>query len=584
MSLNENSKNRTRPRGQDGGRHEEVARTYNRELAADRKLAKQQAEEYDKELSAYRADHPVMVRPKLTAAEEAEFFKALEKGEFDFPFWSRTFLGMRVHPGQATTAEMIGDHRISMLRCANAWGKTTFIAIYLLWTSFYRKFRKTDGTYNAMALGPELRHSLIVHHEIEQIRLNQHAGQTWSKESGGDGQKHYFILADMLIPKKDKLNKTLPMYSWDGRNSDIIFATSKNNARAIEGLGPDIICFDEVRLERALNFVVYTVLVPRGFRVPNFKVLLSSTPLASSIAFKDLCDRGAKGEGQRNGKGGFAHHRGPLWENSTKNGGFLGQSDLEIAIEGMPRRNRELAIEAEFTDSPLAFFDMESVDRQMAGETADEMAAEDFKGMYIPGHRYVGGADEATSSNLEADNSVVTVWDVTELPFRVVFEYVFPKGTHTAEMIDYCDKVIKEFHCTIAYDKTSALGWEFESNTEHNTDRYQGIISTGGKRASKDGTSVPKFALLSNFRTMIDNGQWMCPLILPLRGQIVGYEYPVDKGLDTDRLMAQLNAAWLAKDFFPVAKGDEIELPDEYQYSPEQMGVYSEFDYPDEAS
>jgi len=430
------------------------------------------------------------------------------------------------------------------LAAANSWGKTAFIALFTLWASFYKKWADPLWTpYRFVVLGPEMKHALLVYQEIEGIRLNRSRFQNW-----GDGKKHYCLIADQIVPftTPDKHHA----FKFAHNGSLMYFESSEERAKAIEGIAPNVVVYDEVRRELYLDFVVNQVILPRGNRVPGFRMVLSSTPLADSFEFMEFVKRGEEGHPD------WTSIKGAISDNT-----FLDKAAVELIRRNLDPRIADQVMRGEFVSPEEAYFIGDKVQSCMDNDPLATILNE-FKGRAVGGHRYVGGIDPAVAE--AGDNSAITVWDITTPPFRVVYEHVLPKGTSLGALIQLTNQLIDEYNCMFAFDATGPLGIEMEHQASAEKPTYYVPVSFGAGNRGTDitttkRTSVMKQDILGNFRYLINNGLWKSPNLPDLRKELLGYKLD-DKHLKTDRLMAQALAAWLAKDYLaPTSKG--LSLP-----------------------
>lgn len=488
---------------------------------------------------------------------DAEIYEVAKLGVNDFKFFCENLLGMRVHPGQLDVVKMMNEKDYGALAAANGWGKTLFYALLMLWATFYKKWAPIWWQdYKAVVMGPELAQALITHNEIEQIRLSRHAGQMWREDTGGDGKQHYCLISDFLIPFTT--NNKHVAYTWSHNNSKLYFESAKEKASSIEGWAVNLIIFDEVRLELHLRHIVEEVFLARATRAPNMKILLGSTPLQDSFDFMEYCDRGIRGDEA------WWFRSGAIAENI-----FIDKEYLEKLKGRLDERVREQILAGKFVEAPDSYFVRDRILACFDDENPT-LDIERWEGKALPDHLYVGGVDTAVSET--GDWSVVTVWDITNTPFRVVFEKVFPRGTSTSNVIAYCDILIEHFGCQMGYDGTGPLGVEFGHQVSLDSGWYI-PVKFGGN--SVNGVSVAKSDCLANFKYMINNDLWKCANIPGLKAQMISYKFPKDERLTKDRLMAQVYAAWVAKDYITADYGGLKFNPIEHTYQGEK-GPFSQ--------
>src|SRR5258708_2417436 len=275
--------------------------------------------------------------------------EASRRSEYDFKFFCEALLGMRVHQGQQEVVRLMNAKDYGTLAAANGWGKTLFYAMLIMWASYTKQWApKWWKQYKAVVLGPELAQALITHNEIEQIRTNRHAGQFWRLETGGDGKQHNCLIGDLLVPRLTP-NKHIA-FQWKHNGSQIFFESAKEKASSIEGWALNLIVFDEVRLELHLKFIVDEVILARGVRAPNMKILLGSTPTMDSFAFFEYYSKGFREETA------WWSRSGSVEENV-----FLDPVQLAKIRANLDPRVREQVLAGKFVESPDAYFVRERI-------------------------------------------------------------------------------------------------------------------------------------------------------------------------------------------------------------------------------
>lgn len=491
-----------------------------------------------------RRERPVEYRKQLVKSRkdtelseyEQKLLEAARRGATDFKYFCEALLGLRVHSGQLTIVELMEAKDYGVLAAANGWGKTLFYALLMLWATFYKKWApQWWGQYKAVVLGPELAQALITHNEIEQIRLSRHPGQFWRASTGGDDKHHLCLIGDRLVPYTTS-NKHVA-YEWRHNGAQLFFESAKEKASSIEGWAINLLIFDEARLELHLKHIVDEVVLARGVRAPNMKVLLGSTPLSSSYDFREYYMRGLRGDEN------WWSKPGTIEENI-----FLEPAQVAKIRKAIndPRVERQV-MSGEFVEDPESYFVVERVLECMNEDQPPPTDIESYGGKAQRDHQYVAGLDIAVAEG--GDWSALTVWDITTVPglppCRVVLEKRFPKGTSLSQVVQYCDIIIQEFNCQIGYDATSGLGVEFGHQVSQQSGWYV-PIKFGGY--SVDGKSVAKTDALANFKYLINNKLWSCPNVEGLKAELVSYKLD-DHDLVKDRLMAQVYAAWVAKDY-----------------------------------
>lgn len=488
-------------------------------------LRSKQSKVHRENLTEYDRDMAMAKRIEDLPFHDRLLLEHLLRGKDDFGYFCENILGMRAHPGQRDVVSLMYNKDFGVLAAANGWGKTILYALLMLWATYNRTWAVNKNRYLAVVLGPEMKQALLTHEHIEAIRNDRHEGQVW------DGKQHYFLLKDRLIPFKTQDGHYA--YRWKHNGAVLRFESAEGKASSIEGWAPNLVIYDEARLELHLRYVVEEVILARGVRTENMKILLGSTPIMDSYDLLDYYKRGELGDRD------WWNRSGHITDNV-----YLSDKQVDKIRRNLDPRVREQVLAGKFVEPPDAYFISERVEEAFdTGREPDDIA--EFKGKANPSRTYVAGADAAVSEG--GDESAVTVWDVTTTPHQVVLEKVLPRGSPLEKLIAYCDVLIQEFSCQVGYDAQGPLGVQMELMVAIDPGWYV-PVKFGGK-AVKGGTSSQKMDALANFRHLINDKLWKCPNIPGLKAQILSYSIKKDKSLKKDRLMAQVYAAWVAKDY-----------------------------------
>lgn len=485
----------------------------------------------------------------LTENTKKEWLEHCKRAANDFKYFCEFMCGIRIHDGQLQVVNLISEKDYGVLAAGNGWGKTLLIALLVLWASFGKKWAPPGwGQYTALVLGPVMEKALIAHSHIELLRKNKHEAQMWCEHPDchavcPDRVAHKFRLSPWLIPFK--LPNTHLAFRWKHNDSLMHFESAENKAEGVEGWRVNVVFYDEARLELYLDYVVNQVLLARGTRSPNMKVVLSSTPLASSQDLLRFFNMGFLGNPDWWAK------KGNIIENI-----FIDKKQVEKIRRNLDPRVRDQVLAGEWVEPPDAYFIREKVDECFDTGVLPDLIT-DYRNKFLDQHSYVAGVDTAVSEY--GAESVVTLWDITTVPFTVILEKAFPKGTPTTKVVEYCDILVREFGCTVGFDGQGPLGIEFEHQVSFAPGAYIPVKFAGGK-TGEGGTSKQKADAMANFRHMINNNLWWCPNLPELKKQIIQWQIK-DHKIIKDRLMAQVYAAWVAKDYLNLSL-EGISIPE----------------------
>lgn len=438
----------------------------------------------------------------LTDNRREDWLDHCRRAAADFAYFAEFMCGFRLHAGQADVVRLMDEKDYGVLAAANGWGKTLFYALLDLWATFGKRWAPPGwGQYRSVVLGPEMKQALLTHAEIEQIRKGKHEGQLWCDHPAPcpDGPEcpraahHPFRLAPWLIPFKTQDQHLA--YRWKHNDARLHFESADNKATSIEGWRVHLVIYDEARLELYLKFVVEQVILARGTRSPGMRILLGSTPLANSYELLEYFKRGKRGDPD------WWSRQGRIEENV-----FLLKAQIDKIRRNLDPRVVDQVLAGEWVEPPDAYFISQRVVECMDdGRAPPDIAS--YLGKANGGHQYVGGLDAAVAEG--GDETVVTLWDITQTPYRVILEKVFPKGTPLTTAVAFCDILIQEFSCVIGYDAQGPLGVELSHQVSFDPASYVPVKFSGGGRAG--GTSQQKAEAMANFRHFINNKLWWCP-------------------------------------------------------------------------
>lgn len=517
--------------------------------------------DYQKQLSSTRSleefTPPTDFDMKIRVLNEREqaWIKHCKRAAKDFVYFCNFMCGVRVHAGQIAVAHMMDEKDYGVLAAANGWGKTLLYALLVLWASFCKKWApKGWGQYKVAVLAPWMQQALITHNDVEQLRKSEHEVQTWCEHEAPcknsfacpDRKPHKFRLAPWLIPFKTEAQHEAFYWSFNG--AFIHFESGENKAVNVEGWRLNFIVYDEARLEIHLKHIVDQVFLARATRTPNQKILIGSTPYSDS---KDLL--GYFRMGERGHKDWWAYLGG------IKDNVFLFPAQVQKVRDSLDERIVEQILGGQWVAPPDSYFVTERVEAVYDSQptmAVSPLDMERMNGKYQVGHLYVGGLDIAVSEG--GDESCFTIWDLNagdpNMPkpaARMIVEKIFRKGHKIGDTVDFCEIAIKMFNCIIGFDATSALGIEFGFQAAHLSTWFVPVAFTGGNAAV---LSPIKSQALANYRKFV-NDQWIkYPYLPETMKQTTGYQYPKDAHLDKDRLMAQVYAAWVAKDYITTSQ------------------------------
>jgi hypothetical protein len=504
--------------------------------------------EYQKNLTASRRLGEEGNEGEITLLDpkEKEWVKLCRRSAVDFTFFVNFMCGVRIHEGQIKVVAKMKDSDYGVLAAANGWGKTFLYALLVLWASFSKQWApKGWMNYRVAVMAPWMQQSLITHGDVEMIRRSEHEAQVWCEHPAPcekafecpDRQRHRFRLSPWLVPFKTPADHEA--FRWTHNGAIINFESGEDKAKSVEGWRLNLVIYDEARLELHLKHIVEQVFLARAVRTPNQKILLGSTPLSDSKDLREFFNRGDQG-------------RKDWWSymGSIRDNCFLFKAQIEKVRASLDERISQQVLEGKWVAPPDSYFISERVEPQFEmGHTVDPLISR-LDGKWKYGHLYVGGVDLAVAEG--GDESVFTIWDITwntnpekpDAPCRMIYERTW-RGRPIGDVIEACDAAIQVFNCVIGFDASSAIGIEFEHQVTNYETYFIPVKFYGGNQLQ---TSQIKNQALANMKHFINNKLIGYPYLPETMAQFTSYQLK-DQHLVKDRLMAQVYAAWVAKDF-----------------------------------
>lgn len=481
----------------------------------------------------------------------ADFSADMSRSRWDPVFFSRRFLGIKLHPGQVRFIRAVAargpegwrsGYYTICLSAGNRAGKTLALAVAIIWSCMFKvgqpppesvedadmqKRRKHPYMWYHMAIQQEI--AELVYTEIINIFSGTHVAQH------GDGCP---LAAEIVEagggPIADWSRKYNGDYRWVVFSSlfggaEIHFRTTAE--KGIGSLGRDMhgVSFDECGLERNLLWIVNNVLHLRRLGTGG-QMLLISTPEEGLTEFADLWEAGNPEAPDRQ-KGKMS-----LRMSTRDNIGFgLERHVFDQLIADMDPAIIDQNIEGKFIQGRLAYFNAAAVNSCFR-ELPEYQRAQNR-------HTYVQGIDPSLTydSTWSIVGDVIAGKDGENMVVCVRADRTRGKQTVdglvalAADAHDAYDKTGDGFrsYCATAIDATGFGGKMFKDLLEKEIGQIR-TIEFGGNLQRKR-------KLLGDLKTMIDSGRLLFPkegkLWLALRRQLLGYKQQ-DRAIEQDGVMA----------------------------------------------
>lgn len=429
------------------------------------------------------------------------------------------------------------ENRFSLTVTARQMGKTTIVAAFILWYAMFHADKECAILANKGAQAQEV---------VTRIR------------------RMYEYLPFFLQAGATVYNKT--SITFDNNSSIFSAATSSDSIR---GHAVALLYIDEAAfIENDANF--YESTYPVITSGDTSRVIMTSTPKGKRGMFYKLYFDGTQGANDYKVLTvKWDHHprRDNAWRDTTVRNtskqqfaqefecSFIGSSGTLIDSQ---------ALQTMVFKNPINFPELEAEDGSIISVAPDDEHLFIYEN-YDPTKKYVAVADP--SEGLGLDYSVITVFDVTQIPYRVVAKYrnnyisplLFP---HT--IVSLATEYGK---CPVLVESNNACGgqvsyilyYELEyENTVLTKPDPKGRAAQAEGRSAQPGvkTSVKVKSIgCANLKTLIENGTLIvndCHIVEELGTFIQkGKSYEADEDCHDDTVMTLVLFSWFVKqDFF----------------------------------
>ena len=375
---------------------------------------------------------------------------------------------MEMRPYTKDTIENIHNNRYSITMMARQSGKTATISAYILHYVLFNEAKNCVIVANKASTAKMIMSRIQYAYENLPMWLQQGVTE-WNKTS----------------------------ISLENESAITCYATSSSGAR---GSSVSLLYWDEVGLvpnNIAEDF--WVSIYPTVSSGTETKVILSSTPFGYNLFWKLWT------EAER-GINGFSHHKVNWWEVAGRDQAWYNE---QLRVLGPVKTAQE--VDCSFEGSSHTLISSKSI---AALPTAIPITENDTLKVFeepIKDHSYVGIVD--TARGTENDYSVVTIIDVTSLPYKVtatyrdnnISPYAFPQVVH---------RMVNSYNQAYALIENNDSGGQV-ADTMYQDFEYENMFYTSGKELKEGSnkmttgvktTSKVKRLGASAIKTIIENG------------------------------------------------------------------------------
>jgi hypothetical protein len=487
------------------------------------------------------------------------------RGRTDIAFWAWRFLGIRGNPGQlrfwqACTQRDPGGwlplYLTLVVSAGNRAGKTLAVMVVILHHAFYKMgIRPPDITndddclrwlrvpyeWYHVAIQQEI--AEIVHREVSSVLRGEHPSQ---EGRGCPLIKEFGPIVD--VNTKDRGEYMMLSFSPKVGGSRIHFRSTQDKAKALLGKDMNGISFDEAGKEMYLMELYQEVFNFRRLSTGG-PLLFIGTPFTGLGEYYDLWELGNPTNPNRNPQ--FLSLRLSTRDNI---GYGINQEAFDAIVSQAETYLIPQNVDGEFIEAPDSYFYSPTVEAMFDGDIPCKDHPQSLgdcpachvglpqEQRAITGHRYSQGVDPG----IEVDATWAIVLDYTS-PKNITGVYVRSSGGK--QSIPSVVNMVQSGHylygltasCVTTHDSGGMGGqmWLRE---------FREAIP-GVRKFDFGGTAAKKEKLLSDLKTVIDNGTLKLPkeghLWLELRKQLLAYKRD-DHKITQDAVMALAIAVYHA--------------------------------------
>lgn len=483
----------------------------------------------------------------------------------------RARLGIEPHEGQRkfmAEAFRFEDNRLvykyTNLTASNRYGKTVLLAGLQLWMAMYKHGLKpmsredwTMHKYGIINLCPLVDLANVTRDMVHDILRNQ-AKEQIENPNG----RAFCDLAPMF--EKGDIGYLVTFGDYKGfrtkfTNVTMEYRTTADNAKAVQGTPKYFITFDEAGRQKNFLNLLGAHVNPRTLDTGGYIFTATTPDVDTGTDYEEWWNKGDPRNAFRETL--FFSDNGNIHDNP-----HVTEKMIHDLLQGTPEYLKDQVLYGKFVQAADAFFGKPSIDRAFK----PTLKPSDQR---LNGHFYIIGCDLAVVK--AGDRSVFIVWDATRAPYRVMRIVTPARGTPGPVLVNDMKSLLEYYNsewlseagqtqsCSaeLVYDSTGMGGKMFRD--EMNT------LTPFPRGYDFGGATKKKFDLLSSLRLILDKDMLEVPgEYLMFKQELRNYKR-LDKGDETDHVMAAALAAYVAERFRPLTPEEQEEATNAFK------GVYA---------
>lgn len=483
-----------------------------------------------------------------------EMMKHIEAGKYDFPYFCENLVGITLHSGQLMAARSLVDYMKTNNRIAyiavwvilagNRSGKTVLLSCFHIWMNYYKHAGPgkeilpqywEDVEYVTANLAPHSEQTLIIYEHILKICR----GKFPIRHPDGHITTNYslirYFVDDPQLENPDKAPKNGP-YRIRFANGSLFIAYTMggNHGDTIQGRPYAFITYDEFGRSKD-PYGEFRDIKPRLLDWNGMFVIITTPDEGNEDASDFLAEKldlsEIKGSGFR-----FLN-----W--STEDNPHMTADAIDNLTNGLSKTEREQVLRGLIVRKTTKYFPGVKIEAMYDEKRCSYKPVDFINHMPEKGRFYAIGLD---TSGMGRDQWSLYVYDVTELPFKKVFDFTSSADPNTN--ISETRRFVEDFYTMagkenvdFTMDATAEGGTIVQSMlTDLSPFPYKFSIE---KFTGRNG----KHELLTSYRRMVQSEDIISHSDNGLRDQLRKYKGPKDDaGQKTDRIMASALACYRA--------------------------------------
>lgn len=486
---------------------------------------------------------------------------ALADHRYDPVGFARVHLGIELHPGQQEflleairfSPDGTLAYKYPNLTASNRWGKTVVLAVVHLFFAVYKHGLMVEGQdwflhpYGIINICPLVSLANVARDMVNDILQSKAKEQILNPNGRG-----YCDLGPMFMRGEDGFLVTYGDYKGfktKVTNVTMEYRTSDDNAKALQGTPKFLVTFDEAGRQKGFINLMGAHVVPRTLDTNGMVATFSTPDVDTGTDYEDWCIKGDPENFFREPL--FYYRRGVIYENPHVTAEMIRTLTAGVEDYLLPQ-----VLEGKFVQGSEAFFPKPALDRAFRVDIKPDL------GPSLPNHLYIITADLAVAK--AGDRSVFSVWDITQMPFRIL-QIIEPKrGTPHPVLIQMLKELLELYHrewphperpdvvlkseAELIYDSSGMGGKMFQTELATLNPRPRGY--------DFGGVTKKKLQILASLRMLFEKDYLLVP------GQYGGAKQELrnykrtDANIETDTVMSLALGAYLAERALPIVLDD----------------------------